>query len=90
MVFIMGSAAELLVIILAVVLSVFLIVGIILTIYLIRLSAEIRRIAKTAAHTVDSVESVVSSVTKLTSPLFIAEIVGRYIKKFAKTSKKGK
>ena len=90
MVFIMGSAAEILVIILAVVLSVFLIVGIILTIYLIRLSAEIRRIAKTAAHAVDSVESVVSSVTKLTSPLFIAEIVGRYIKKFAKTSKKGK
>jgi accessory gene regulator protein AgrB len=90
MVFIMGSAAELLVIILAIVLSVFLIVGIILTIYLIRLSAEIRHIAKTAAHAVDSVESVVSSVTKLTSPLFVAEIVGRYIKKFAKTSKKGK
>jgi sensor domain CHASE-containing protein len=86
----MGSASEILVIILAVVLSVFLIVGIILTIYLIRLSAEIRRMAKSAAHAVGSVESAVSTMTKLTSPLFVAEIVGRYIKKFTKTSKKEK
>lgn len=86
----MGSAAEILVIILAIVLSVFLIVGIILTVYLIRLSAEIRRIAKSAAHAVVSVESAVTTVTKLTSPLFIAEIVGRYIKKLTKTSKKEK
>jgi len=86
----MGSAAEILVIILAVVLSVFLIVGIILIIYLIRLSAEIRRIAKTAQQAVSSVESVVTGAAKLTSPMFIAEIIGKYIKKFAKTSRKEK
>lgn len=86
----MSSAAELLVVILAVVLSVFLIVGIILVIYLIRLSAEIRKIAKSAAHTIDTVESAVAGVSKLTSPLFIAELVGRYVKKFTKTSRKGK
>ena len=86
----MDSAAEILVIILAVVLSVFLIVGIILAIYLIRLSAEIKRIAKSAAHAVDSVGSAVSGISKLTSPLFLAEIVGKYVKKFVKLSKKGK
>lgn len=86
----MSSAAEILVIILAVVLSVFLIVGIILVIYLIRLSAEIRKIAQSAAHAVDSVESAVAGVTRLTSPLFVAELVSRYIKKFTKTSRKGK
>lgn len=86
----MSSAAEILVIILAIVLSVFLIVGIILVIYLIRLSAEIRRIASTAQHAVSSVESAVSGMSRLTSPLFIAEMVGKYIKKFTKTSRKGK
>ena len=86
----MSSAAEILVIILAVVLSVFLIVGIILIIYLIRLSAEIRRIAKTAQQAVSSVESVVTGAAKLTSPMFIAEIIGKYIKKFTKTSRKEK
>jgi hypothetical protein len=85
----MSPAAEILVIILAVVLSVFLIVGIILVVYLIRLSAEIRTIAKSAQHAVSSVESAVAGVSRLTSPIFIAELVGRYIKKFAKTSGKG-
>jgi len=86
----MSPAAEILVVILAVVLSIFLIVGIILVIYLIRLSAEIRRIAKTAQHAVSSVESAVSNVNKFASPIFFAEIVGRYIKKYTKTSRKGK
>jgi len=86
----MDTAAEILVIILAVALAVFLVVGIILAIYLIRLSAEIRRIAETAQHAVSSVESVVSGAAKLTSPMFVAEMIGRYIKKFTKSSKKGK
>ena len=86
----MSSAAEILVVILAVVLSVFLIVGIILVIYLIRLSAEIRRIAKTAQQAVSSVESAVAGVSKLTSPLFVAEIVAKYIGKLTKVSRKGK
>lgn len=85
----MSSAAEILVIILAVVLSVFLIVGIILVVYLIRLSAEIRRIAHTAQHAVSSVENVASSITRLTSPMFVVEMLGKYGKKFMNT-KKGK
>jgi len=86
----MSSAAEILVVILAIFLAVFLIVGIILAIYLIRLSAEIKRIAETTHHAVSSVDSVVSTAAKLASPMFVAELVGRYVKKFTKTSKKGK
>jgi uncharacterized protein YoxC len=86
----MSSAAEVLVIILAIVLSVFLIVGTILTIYLIRLSAEIRRMAKSAAQAVDSVESAVTGISRLTSPIFVAELISKYINKLSKHSGKGK
>ena len=85
----MGSAAEVLVIILAVVLSVFLIVGIILIIYLIRLSAEIRRIAQSAQKTVDHIEETVGDISRFASPIFIGQIIGKYIKKFTGQSRKG-
>jgi len=85
----MSSAAEILVIILSIVLAIFLVVGIILLIYLIRLSAEIRRIAATAQKTIDDVGSTVSSIAKLTSPMFVADLVGKYIKKFTKKTKRG-
>jgi hypothetical protein len=82
----MGSAAEILVIILAVVLSVFLIVGIILVIYLIRLSAEIRRIAQSAQKTVDHIEGAVGDISRVASPIFVGQLLGRYIRKFTKKS----
>lgn len=84
----MDQAAEILVIIVSSVLSVFLVVAIILGIYLIKLTAEIRNLAKTAQNTVSHIDSAVVGVSKLTSPLFVAEMVNRYIKKF--TTKKGK
>lgn len=84
----MDQAAEILVIIVSSVLSVFLVVAIILGIYLIKLTAEIRRLAKTAQNTVSHIDNAVVGVSKLTSPLFVAEMVNRYIKKF--TTKKGK
>jgi hypothetical protein len=86
----MSGAAEILVIILSIVLAIFLIVGIILLIYLIRLSAEIRRIAQSAQKTVDHIESAVGSASRLISPVFVADLIGRYIKKFTKkSSRKG-
>lgn len=85
----MSSAAEILVIIVSSVLAIFLIVAIILAIYLIKLTAEIRRLAKTAQNTVDHIDSAVVGVSRLTSPLFVAELFRKYIKKFT-NSKKGK
>lgn len=84
----MDQAAEILVIIVSSVLSIFLIVAIILGIYLIKLTAEIRRLAKTAQNTVSHIDNAVVGVSRLTSPMFVAEMVSRYIKKF--TKKKGK
>ncbi len=86
----MDQAAEILVIIVSSVLSVFLIVAIILGIYLIKLTAEIRRLAKSASDTVSHIDSAVVGVSRLTSPIFIAEMVNRYIKKFTSKVKKEK
>jgi len=86
----MDTAAEVLVIILSVVLSVFLILAIILIIYLIRVSAEIRKITESARRTVDSIETTVVGASKLTSPVFIAQILGKYIKKMVRNYTKEK
>ena len=85
----MSSAAEILVIIVSVVLCIFLIVSIVLAVYLIRLSAELRKIAKSAEQTVSSIGSAVSGVAKLTSPMFVAEMINRVMKKYSKKSEKG-
>ena len=82
-----NPAAEILVIILSIFLAIFLLLGIILSIYLIKLSKEIREITKSASRTVGHIESAVSGVARLTSPIFLAEIFGRYIKKFTKKTK---
>lgn len=85
----MDQAAEILVIIVSSVLSIFLVVAIILGIYLIKLTAEIRRLAKSAQDTVSHIETAVVGVSRITSPLFIAEMVNRYIKKFTSKTKRG-
>lgn len=84
----MSSAAEILVIIVSSVLSIFLVVSIILGIYLIKLTAEIRKLTKTAQNTVTHIDSAVVGVSRLASPMFAAEMVGKYIKKFTKKGKK--
>ena len=86
----MDQAAEILVIIVSSVLALFLLVAIILGIYLIKLTLEIRRLAKTAQSTVSHLGTAVAGVTKLTSPLFVAEMLSRYIKKFMSSSKSKK
>lgn len=87
----MSPAAEILVIILSIFLAIFLLLGIILSIYLIKLTKDIRQVTQSATRTVNNIESAVTGVAKLTSPLFVAEIIGRYINKFKKshTPKKG-
>lgn len=84
----MSSAAEILVIIVSSVLAVFLVVAIILAIYLIKLSAEIRRLAKSAQSTVSHIDNAFVGIGRLVSPMFIANLVGGYIKKFTKKGKK--
>ena len=80
----MSPAAEVLVIIVSIVLSIFLIVSIILGVYLIKLSAEIRKIAKSAEHTVSTIGSAVTGFAKFTSPMFVAEMIKQMIKQLSK------
>jgi sensor domain CHASE-containing protein len=80
----MNSAAEVLVVILSVFLALFLVLAITLTIYLINLTRQIRKVTNAAERTVGDLESLVSKVTKVVSPIFVAEMVGSFIKKFKK------
>jgi len=84
----MSVAAEILVIILSIFLAIFLLLGIILSVYLIKLTRNIRDLTTSANRTANTIESAVAGVAKFTSPLLVAEMVGRYLKKF-KNSKKG-
>jgi len=86
----MSSAAEVLVVILSIFLAMFLLLGIVLTVYLIRLTQQIRRISDSAGRTVESVETVVTGVAKVTSPVFVAKMVNQAIKNFTKSRKKNK
>ena len=83
----MSPASEILVVILSIFLAIFLILGIILTIYLIKLTSQIRRVTKSAERTVDNFETVVSQATKVISPIFVSEMIMRFIKKFKKSTK---
>lgn len=85
----MNTTTEILIIILAVTLSIFLVVAIILGIYLIKLTSDIRKLSKSAEKTAASIESAVSGAAKLTSPIFIADMIMKYVNKSKKSGKKG-
>jgi uncharacterized protein YoxC len=80
----MNSASEILVIILSVFLAFFLVLGIVLAIYLIRLTRQIRDVTKSAEHTIGSIGSFVDGVARFTSPMFFAEMIKRCFKKTKK------
>ncbi len=83
----MNFAAEILVIILSIFLAIFLILAIILSAYLISLTRQIRRITNSAERTVDNIGSVVSDVSKITTPMFIADMVSKFVNKMKKEKK---
>lgn len=78
----MNLAAEILVIILSVSLTVFLVVGIILTIYLINLTRQIRKISMSAERVADDFSSMVSKVVRVVSPMLAAEAIAKFLKRF--------
>ncbi len=83
----MDTTTFVLVIILSIFLAIFLVVGIILAVYLIRLTAEIRKIAASAQKTVDHIGAAVSGFSRITSPLFVGEVIERIVKRFTKDQK---
>lgn len=83
----MSPAAEILVIILSVFLAFFLALGMALIIYLLVLTRQIRKVTKSAERTVENFESVVTGFSKVISPIFVAELVTKFIKKMKKDKK---
>jgi len=84
----MDMALEILVIILSAFLAIFLVLGIILLVYLIRLSAEIKKVTESLRHTFDNIDEAVVGITKLVSPVFIAQQVGHYFHRVVEQFKK--
>ena len=80
----MSSSAEILVVILSIALAVFLILGIILTIYLIDLTRQIRRVTNSAERTAYNLESVVSKFSTLMTPILMVKMVTDFFNKFKK------
>lgn len=78
----MNVATELLVIILAVTLTVFLLVGIALMVYIMFLTRDIKRITLSAEKAVSDVGKAMTGVSKLVSPVYIVESIATIISKF--------
>ena len=83
----MSSSSEVLVIILSIALAVFLVLGITLIIYLIVLTHQIRKITNSAERTVDSIESVVSKISKVITPIYMSEVIKTFVNKVKKNKK---
>ncbi len=69
------TAMEILVIILSAFLALFLLIGIVLAVLLVRVTQQIRRVTTSAERTVNGLESVVAGVNKVTTPAMIAKVI---------------
>lgn len=69
------TAMEILVIILSAFLAVFLLIGIILAVLLIKVTSQIKRVTTSAERTVNGLEGVVAGVGKVATPAMLAKMV---------------
>jgi len=74
--------AQILVIILSVFLALFLLLAIVLTVMLIKLTKQIRSVTGSAQRTAENVEKAVAGISNITSPVYLARMLGKQIKKF--------
>jgi uncharacterized protein YoxC len=81
----MSSSAEILVIILSMALAVFLVLGIVLIIYLIILTRQIRNVASSAERTIESVESVATGISRVITPIYMGEMIAKIFSKIKKS-----
>jgi cell division protein FtsB len=78
------DAMQILVIILASFLAVFLLLAVILTILLIKVTRQIKSVTTTAQTAVEKFSAIATNVTKVTSPALIAKMVMDQVKKARK------
>lgn len=81
--------AQILVVILAIFLAVFLLLGIILIVLLIKVTRQIKAVTDSARTTTEHIERAVAGLGKVTSPLFLIQLVTKYFKKAKKRKERG-
>ncbi|MBP6925329.1 hypothetical protein KBE46_01520 [Candidatus Saccharibacteria bacterium] len=86
----MSSAAEVLVVILAAALAVFIVLGIALLILLIKLTRQISETTTSVRNISTSIDGLVQNVVQITSPVIITKTVLEFFKKFNKKQGKRK
>lgn len=77
----MDGAAGILVIILAVTLAIFLVLAVVLMVLLIRVTQQIKHITESAERTVSQVEAAATNVSRLTTPMTVARMLKKVVKK---------
>lgn len=78
------DAMQILVIILSVFLAIFLLLAIILTVMLIKVTAQIRKVAATAQNAADNIGHFAANASKFSSPLVLGKFIFDLVKKFRK------
>jgi uncharacterized protein YoxC len=73
--------AQILVIILSVFLAIFLLLGIVLIVMLIRVTRQIKAVTDSAKSTAEHIEHAVAGLGRVTSPVFLMQLVAKAFKK---------
>ena len=81
------TAAEILVIILSIALAVFLVLGIVLTVYLIIIAKKIKRIADTAEQGVNGFVGMVANLQRMVAPAMVTRVFTEIIDRFTNNRK---
>jgi len=84
------DAAQVLVAILATALALFLVLGIILVVYLIKIAQQIQRVTGSVERTTANIEQVVGNVQKFVAPAVLSRFVLEQIQKFTNRHKSHK
>ena len=84
----MNTAAEVLLIIVSAVLSIFLIVAIIAMVYVIKIAKQVRQITDHAENVAESMEAAASTFKKTATPLAFLKIVGSIVENASRARKR--
>lgn len=81
------DAFEILVIILSVTLAIFLILGIIVMVYVLKVAQSLKQMSDKASSAVDNVSNVAASIGKFVTPAAAGKLVVEVVQKFMKHEK---
>lgn len=84
------DAFEILVIILSVTLALFLVLGIVALVYILKIVQSLKQMSEKASHAVDNVSNVAVSISKFVTPAAAGKLVVELVQKFVKHDKSKK